>query len=357
MAAEKSYFDKPFTVVTFAYAVAFAYAMYVTTSSASVRLAALVFVSALPAILVDVPSWTKEFVGMAVMIACTCSPGAMLGHLGPLYEWTAHWALMAFADYACGGPQVNPAVTTALWAAGGFGIDAGTALVNILAQCGGGIVGWRFLLWLDNTHAVFPSAVGGPAPNDRLPWTYLAVCEAVACWTLLAGVFCFATTKPFAKAGESAKVYGAKMTLINATVRMLIILQGATGPAINPALATSYAVAADGEGRLPSLFDTPHYVTYWLGGLAGGLAMGLVWGTLSSGSATEDAAVFPNEVFKIATGLYLAAFAVCVWYSKFGPASDALVADQLADEYHAALKQRNVFQKVLRRKPKGMVAP
>lgn len=157
----------------------------------------------------------------------------------------------------------------------------------------------------------------------------------------------FATSKPFAKAGELARVYSIKMSLIAATVRLIIVVHGATGPAINPALATSYELAANGE--LPGLAST-HYTTYWLGGLAGAVAMGFIWKAIST---SDSARLFPDEVFKIVVGVYLSLFGTVLWASFFRPHTESIVSNTLHAEWEHQLRSRNVFQKLLRRKPRA----
>lgn len=158
-------------------------------------------------------------------------------------------------------------------------------------------------------------------------------------------------SKPFAKAGELAKVYSAKMGLIAGTVRLLIVVHGATGPAVNPALATSYALVS--SGYLPGLSST-HYTTYWLGGIAGGVAMGIVWRLLQYLDAPNATNLFPNEIFKIVVGIYLAVFGTVLWAAYYRPQTDAIIAGILEGEHQQKLRDRNVWQKVLRRKPTAL---
>lgn len=343
---------------TVLYTAAFAYAVYMSTASLNVRTVAILLITALPALMAKeitgydeakaqdlVDAWSKEFVGTCVMIVCTCSTGAL--PLGEKTEWILHACMIAVADYSCGGPNVNPAVTVGLWAAGGFGLSKALIFSMILAQVGGGIVGWRLLLAGDDG-IVLPGHVGGPSPNLRLPWEYLALCEALSCWTLTGAVFAFATTKPFAD--DTPKTYGAKMSLIALTVRALIIAHTATGPAINPALATSFALADSGE--LPT-FRSLHYHTYWLGGLAGAAAMGLAWKAISKLNPPKQvASTFSSDVFKIIAGVYLAAFGTALWVAFFSVRAVSLEAIAKDIEMTTALKDRNVLQKVFRRKPK-----
>lgn len=84
-----------FGLATGFYVAAFAAAVYSATESVTTRTVSVLFVTALPALLATeicggdskasqalVESWIKEFVGTAVMVAATCSPGAVVGHYG-----------------------------------------------------------------------------------------------------------------------------------------------------------------------------------------------------------------------------------------------------------------------------------
>lgn len=358
-------FDKMFSLATGLYAAAFVASVYATTSSVVVKNSAVLFVSALPALLATeltedaktlVSSWWKEFVGTAVMVMATCSPGAAVGSLfGYKAEWIMHWIMMAVADFSCGGPQANPAVTLSLLVCGGFGLTPMLSVTNVFAQVGGALVGWILLL---AGGEMMHGQVGGPSPETKLPWKYLFLCEAFGCWTLLAAVYCFAASKPFRKAGEVAKVYSAKMSLIAGTVRMLVLVHSATGPAVNPALATGYVIASD--GALPSVYSV-HYTTYWLGGVFGAVAMGLVWSAINKTEPAESSQnphkLFPSEVFKIVLGIYLAAFATILWSSYFRPYTDDIITQILDNEWELKMQKRNVVQKILRRMPEHSKAP
>mmetsp|Transcript_3962 Transcript_3962/g.12311 ORF Transcript_3962/g.12311 Transcript_3962/m.12311 type:complete len:359 (-) Transcript_3962:301-1377(-) len=341
----------PFTVATVLYAVGFAVTTYCTTSSGNVRTTMVLTVLSLPAFLATeaatkkddataiVDSWSKEFVGMAVMVAATCSPGPAVGHLGAVVEWPFHWLMMALADYGCGGPQVNPAITTALWINGFF--SKTIALTNIMAQIGGGIVGWLALYGLGS---FAPNAVGGPSPDARLPYSYLFSSEFVACFVLAAAVFSFATTKFFAPAAFDAKIYALKMTLINATVRSIIVFVGATGPAINPALATGYAFVFQEDGALPSAF---HFAVYWAAGLFGGATAGLLWKALAS----------QKDLPKAFVAVTFAVLALAFWSFSLKPQTATILEDLAKNEWNAALNQRHPLSKLFRKMPQHATPP
>merc|ERR1719269_554435 len=84
---------------------------------------------------------------------------------------------------------------------------------------------------------------------------------------LCLAVWAFATT-------SIGEVYAAKMGLINITLRTIIVYFGATGPAVNPALAFGYDFAVDGSW--PTMEQkSPSYVAYWAGGMVGAAGAGL----------------------------------------------------------------------------------
>ena len=79
--------------------------------------------------------WCKEFVGSAIMIALTFTPGKWWGAPGTILSpelhpilagidgvvpvaWLLHWLGVCVADYSCGGPNVNPGVSYSLFALG-----------------------------------------------------------------------------------------------------------------------------------------------------------------------------------------------------------------------------------------------
>mmetsp|Transcript_22670 Transcript_22670/g.68030 ORF Transcript_22670/g.68030 Transcript_22670/m.68030 type:complete len:345 (-) Transcript_22670:63-1097(-) len=336
-----SLFDKAFAVGTALYVVAFGCAVYSTTESGAAKLGASLLICALPALLAAEASggdaaagaelastWLGEFVGTAVMVLCTCSPGALVGHAGEWAEYLLHYGMMVLADYSCGGPHVNPCVTVTMLVGGdGAPVDA---LARVLAQLGGGVVGWRLLL---GAGAFMRGDVGGPAPDDLLPNFYVYWSEFLGAFALTAAVWAFGTTEFF-----DGKNYALKMALINVTLRTVILNHGATGPAVNPALASAYDFAA--SGAWPAVHRaSPHFVAYWAGGLCGAAAMGLVW---------KRAVARRAEATKVAAGVACAACAVGLWAKYLGPEAEAIVADGL---YANAMAARHPLSKLLKRKP------
>ena len=347
--------DRSFAVGTACYVAAFSACVYCTTSSPVAKMGVSLLVCSLPALLGTelcggdegdgsdlAKTWLQEFVGTAVMVALTCSPGALCGHLGEYYEWGCHLGMMILADYSCGGPQVNPVITTSMLVAKDGSVAE--ALCRILAQVGGGVVGWRLLF---GGEAYMVGAVGGPSLDAHLPLFYVYWSEFLGAYALAAAVYSFATTGFFAE----GKRYVLKMALINAVLRLVILGHSATGPAVNPALASSYAFAATGEW--PALDDdgSPHYVAYWAGALSGAVAMGLTWKLVTKvAGGGGSKRLFPNEAAKLALGAYAAALALALWRAHLKREADEIIHETV---YAKALKARHPITKLFGRKPKG----
>ena len=348
-----SNWDRAFALGTACYVAAFSACVYAHTASAVAKMGVSLLASALPALLATelcggdeagggelARTWLQEFVGTAVMVALTCCPGAAVGHLGRAYEYGAHWVAMVAADYSCGGPQVNPVITVAMLVArGGSAVEA---LVRIMAQVGGGVVGWRLLF---GGERFLTGAVGGPAPDAHLPLFYVFWSECLGACALALAVFAFATTK-FFQEGDN---YLAKMACINVVLRCVILGHGATGPAVNPALASSYAFAA--SGAWPPLEDgSPHYVAFWAGGLCGAALAGSAWRAITKFAGGDCGPKFPNEAAKLALGAYGAGLALVAWRAHLGVEAAAIIHET---KYGMALKARHPLTKLFGRKPRG----
>lgn len=340
-------FDGCFAYGTALYVALFAFCVYAHTASPLAKMGVSLLVCALPALLATelgggdedrgahlARLWLQEFVGTAVMVALTCAPGAFCGHLGRTYEWPAHFVAMVVADWACGGPHVNPCVTLAfLVGDGGRWADAA---VRALAQTGGAVVGWRVLLGAGPR--LLAGAVGGPAPDPDVGVAALAWSEALGSFALVAAVWAFGTTRAFEGRG-----YLAKMALINAVLRAVIENHGATGPAVNPALASGYVFAT--TGAWPAL-ASDHVRAYWVGALGGAAAMGAVWRFVKA----RGAATWVGDAAKVGLGVYFCGLALALWKLHLG--KDAADVARAA-RFGRAMAKRHPVSKLLRRKPAG----
>lgn len=103
-------------------------------------------------------SFRHEFVGTLLMIMCTFSAGKWVGRDNLRVAWTAHAMGVITADYLGGGPHVNPAVTTSMWALGKCSYTE--SYVRVSAQLAGGLV--SFPIFAALAHAMDWDAFGGP---------------------------------------------------------------------------------------------------------------------------------------------------------------------------------------------------
>lgn len=94
--------------------------------------------------------------------------------------------------------------------------------------------------------------------------------EFLASFILLMGIFIFCTT-------AIGKIYYIKQPLLAAVIRYCCVFYGKTGPAMNPALGTTWAFFA-ADQVYPS--DTAHYIVYWLGSMLGASMAALTWSAL-----------------------------------------------------------------------------
>ena len=199
-------------------------------------------------------AFLKEFLGVIVMVILTMSPGPFLGHLKGYEVWLAHMIGVVVADFTCGSPDVNPAVSTANLVY--KKISLLDLMVRIAAQVAGGIIAFPLLQFLSTPYKL---KITGPGiqPGVELPEAVWS--EGVSTFLLVLGIFAFATT-------SIGKVYIIKQPLIAAVLRSCYEFFGKTGPAINPMLATTWAFYDSG-------FVWPgshsHFAVYWAAPIVG----------------------------------------------------------------------------------------
>ena len=111
--------------------------------------------------------------------------------------------------------------------------------MKVAAQCGGAAAGRKPLIAAGE---FMVGDVGGPSPDEHLPLFYVFWSECLGGATLCLAVW--------ARDHAHQAVYAAKMGLINVTLRTTGRYFGATGLAVNPALAFGYSLPAyRGAGR------------------------------------------------------------------------------------------------------------
>mmetsp|Transcript_8526 Transcript_8526/g.12364 ORF Transcript_8526/g.12364 Transcript_8526/m.12364 type:complete len:282 (+) Transcript_8526:35-880(+) len=199
----------------------------------------------------------QEFLGSLLMIACTFSAGKWVGSDSMRVAWTSHFLGVIAADYFAGGPHVNPAVTINMWCLGKASYTE--AYVRIAAQMAGGLV--AFPIYHALSEAMEWEPFGGPEFNmdeveDHPVEAFLS--EFCASFCLFWLIYLLNWELHF-----GGYHYIIKQGLTAVGIRALIELFPTAGPAMNPMLATAWAVFGVGNKfEFPAEMD--HYLVYWV---------------------------------------------------------------------------------------------
>lgn len=201
-------------------------------------------------------AYRHEFVGTLLMIICTFSAGKWIGVDSLPVAWLSHAVGVVAADYIGGGPHVNPAVSVSMMSLGKC--DYTEMYVRIAAQMGGGLVAFPLYKYLSDSLGWEP--LGGPAfdPTDDEDGSKAFFSEFFA--TLL---LCFLIYTVNWELNFGKYHYWIKQPLTALGIRYLIEVFPTAGPAMNPMLATAWAIFASDEPVFPT--DAEHYFVYWVG--------------------------------------------------------------------------------------------
>ena len=202
-------------------------------------------------------AFRHEFIGMLLMICCTFSAGKWIGSDDMKVAWGAHALGVILADKIGGGPHVNPAMTTTMWALGKCSYTEG--VVRVAGQMGGGLIAFPLFHAISNHFNLTP--FGGPEFNmdsDEYGTAEAALSEFGATFCLAWAIYILNWEFNFGQ-----HHYIIKQFLTAVAIRALIEAFPTAGPAMNPCLGTTWA--AFGVG---SSFSFPenwsHYFVYWL---------------------------------------------------------------------------------------------
>uniref|UniRef100_A0A6U3A8R8 Aquaporin n=1 Tax=Entomoneis paludosa TaxID=265537 RepID=A0A6U3A8R8_9STRA len=219
--------------------------------------------------------WRNEFIGTLLMVVCTFSAGKWIGQDDMNIAWLSHAAGVVAADYFGGGQHVNPAVTMSMWALGKCSYTE--SYVRVSGQMAGGLV--AFPLFHAVADALQMPPFGGPEFNtedeDHSREAFLS--EFGATFLLLWVVYLVNWEINF-----GTYHYLIKQTLTAAAVRALIEFFPTAGPAINPMLATTWAVWGSGDMSMPSHFM--HYFVYWASPCLAAVAASIIYVIYAGGT-------------------------------------------------------------------------
>ncbi|CAB9514026.1 expressed unknown protein [Seminavis robusta] len=222
-------------------------------------------------------AFRHEFIGTLLMISCTFSAGKWIGQQDMKLAWTAHAIGVIAADWFGGGPHVNPAMTTTMWALGKCTYTEG--LVRIAGQMGGGLIAFPFFHAVSNYLGLEP--FGGPEFNmesDEYEAAEAALSEFCATMLLAFAIYILNWELNF-----GSYHYIIKQFLTAVAIRALIEMFPTAGPAMNPMLATAWAAFGVGAGfEFPENFS--HYFVYWVAPCVAAIVASFVYAVYSGES-------------------------------------------------------------------------
>eukprot|EP00565_Helicotheca_tamesis_P005251 CAMPEP_0185730994 /NCGR_PEP_ID=MMETSP1171-20130828/11512_1 /TAXON_ID=374046 /ORGANISM="Helicotheca tamensis, Strain CCMP826" /LENGTH=291 /DNA_ID=CAMNT_0028400149 /DNA_START=122 /DNA_END=997 /DNA_ORIENTATION=- len=219
-------------------------------------------------------AYRHEFIGTLLMIICTFSAGKWIGVDSIPIAWLSHAIGVVAADYIGGGPHVNPAVSVSMWSLGKCNYTE--MYVRIAAQMGGGLVAFPLYKYLSDTLGWNP--LGGPEfdPTEDEDGTKAFFSEYFATVLLCFLIYTVNWELHFGKYH-----YWIKQPLTALGIRYLIEVFPTAGPAMNPMLATSWAVFASDEPTFPK--EAEHYFVYWIGPFLAALTASFMYAVYEGG--------------------------------------------------------------------------
>mmetsp|Transcript_41411 Transcript_41411/g.117179 ORF Transcript_41411/g.117179 Transcript_41411/m.117179 type:complete len:263 (+) Transcript_41411:78-866(+) len=210
----------------------------------------------------------REFLGTAMLVITTCTPGVWYARSSARAAWVAHGLGVIGTDVACGGPHCNPSVSLAMWALGH--LDSGRRFAaRTASQVAGALAGFRACAVVAEVMAL--DHLPGPTFDPRMA-PAAAQDEALATAGLCAAILLLSFELP------TTSIYAVKMSVLAACIRMLILAFPTAGPAMNPAIGTGWGCAGRAAFGCPGSVE--HYACYWAASWLGALAAVVLYAAL-----------------------------------------------------------------------------
>lgn len=217
-------------------------------------------------------AFRHELVGTLLMIGFTFSAGKWIGNDDVRVAWVSHALGVVCADYFGGGPNVNPAVSVAMWSLAKLSYTE--CYVRIAGQLCGGLIAFPLFHAISNSLRLTP--FGGPEFSGGYVEAFLS--EFGATLLLMFAIYLLNWELHFGKYH-----YIIKQTLTAVAIRLLIELFPTAGPAMNPMLATAWDVFGVGATfQYPS--DFQHYFVYWLAPCVAGILSAFLYTAYAGGT-------------------------------------------------------------------------
>ncbi len=225
---------------------------------------------------VTAKSYVVEFFGTFVLVLLGCggavlagsSSGALnIGTVGVAFAFGLSLLVMVYAIGGISGCHINPAVTISMLAAGRIGTK--NAIIYIIAQCIGAIVGAAILYAIATGNPAYSLATNGLGQNgygvgSPAGFSLVACFIAEVVFTFIFLMVIHGSTSPLIPKGFAGISIGLSLVLIH------LVCIPVTGTSVNPARSLGPALIVGGLA-LEQLW------LFWVAPIIGGLLAALFW--------------------------------------------------------------------------------
>jgi len=219
----------------------------------------------------DCKKYGAELIGTAALVLIGCGSaviaGQYIGNAGIAFAFGLIVLAMVYAIGNISGCHINPAITVAMLVAGK--IKGKDALLYIIAQCIGAIIGAGILLAIAKGLPGYSTALNGLGQNgygEQSPAGY-AMWACFVAELVLTALFLFVI---FGSTSEKAPKGFAGISIGFTLVLIHLVAIPITGTSVNPARSLGPAVFVGGDA-LPQLW------LFWVAPLAGGILAAIIW--------------------------------------------------------------------------------
>jgi aquaporin Z len=212
--------------------------------------------------------YVAELIGTMVLVLMGCGAavfaGSTIGNMGISFAFGLSVLAMVYAIGGISGCHINPAVTISMLAAGK--INSKDAVLYVVSQCVGGILGAGILYWIASGRPSFNLAISGLGANQFTSFSLTSAFIAEVVMTFIFLLVIHGSTSKLAPKGFAGISIGLSLVLIH------LVTIPITGTSVNPARSLGPALFVGGTA-LNQLW------VFWLAPIIGGLLAALVWKT------------------------------------------------------------------------------
>ncbi|CAN0389475.1 unnamed protein product [Pylaiella littoralis] len=180
-------------------------------------------------------------------------------------SWIQHFFSVMITDYTNGGAQVNPAMSVGTFFYGWN--DRSSLMIRVVAQMVGGFYAFPIMAKLLPSYATAsmggPTLAAGASTGEGMAWEFGS--------TLALILIVYAAATQIGLPGQRPVI----ATGIRALIHLSAVKGGKTGPAMNPMIATAWAVYDSSV-----TMDAQWFLVYWVAPCAAAVAGTLLWKSL-----------------------------------------------------------------------------